>query len=328
MREVHRRPEMRAAGASSGTAAVPGPGGAAPTPAGNRSPFQRVGVVGQARYGDLSASAEVLRRIAQAHGLELAPEDRLASLLPGRPPFRPGEVDLLLTLGGDGTLLRGARLVAPYHTPVLGINLGSLGFLTSVGPTELEGALARVLAGDYWLDVRMTLAATVQTPEGSAGPSHVCLNDAVLHKGGSARSIRLTVRVDAEDEPVATYGADGIILSTPTGSTAYSLSAGAAIVVPTVDCILATPICPHTLAVRPLVVPASTVVSVEVVSPSEELVLTVDGENGGSLHPGDRLLVRRGEATVPLVRFPGQSFFSTLRRKLHWGIGQEYGRRA
>ncbi len=315
-------------GGSSGAAPVPGPGGTPPSPGGNHSPFRRVGVVGQARYGDLAATIEVLARIAREHGLALAPEDRLAELLPDRPPFQAGEVDLLLTLGGDGTLLRGARLVAPFHTPVLGINLGSLGFLTSVGPDEMEVALARVLAGDYWLDVRMTLAAAIETPEGRQGPAHVCLNDAVLHKGGSARSIWLTVRVDGEPEPVATYGADGIILSTPTGSTAYSLSAGAAIVVPTVDCILATPICPHTLAVRPLVVPASTVVSVEVISPSEELVLTVDGENGGSLRPGDRLLVRRGDATVPLVRFPGQSFFSTLRRKLHWGIGQHDRRRA
>lgn len=313
--------------ASAGSEAAHGVGpapanGAAPTsPMVNCSPFRRVGVVGQSRYGDLSATTAALGRFAHAHGLELAAEEPLAALLPGLPPFRPGEVDLLLTLGGDGTLLRGARLVAPFHTPVLGINFGSLGFLTSVGPAEVEAALERVLAGDYWLDVRMTLAAAIEGP-GGTGPTHVCLNDAVLHKGGSARSIRLSVRMGTEEEPVATYGADGIILATPTGSTAYSLSAGAAIVVPTVECIIATPICPHTLAVRPLVVPASTVVSVEVVSPSEELVLTVDGENGGALHPGDRLLVRRGEAAVPLVRFPGQSFFSTLRRKLHWGIGQ------
>jgi NAD+ kinase len=122
-----------------------------------------------------------------------------------------------------------------------------------------------------------------------------------------------------EEEPVATYSADGIILSTPTGSTAYSLSAGGPIVVPTVECILATPICPHTLAVRPLVVPAATTISVEVLSPSEEMILTIDGQEGAALQLGDRLTVGRGRATVSLVRFTGQSFFSTLRRKLHWG---------
>ena len=284
---------------------------------------RRVGLVGQSRYGDLPGSVRRVAEFADAHGLELSVEEPLGALLPGAPAFDPSAVDLLLTLGGDGTLLRGARLVAPYHTPVLGINLGHLGFLTSVGPTELDDALTRVLAGDYWLDVRMTLEAVIEQPDGRCGAAYVCLNDAVLHKGGAARSIRLTVRVEGEEEPVATYMADGIILSTPTGSTAYSLSAGAAIVVPSVECILATPICPHTLAVRPLIVPAGTVITVEARAPEQELMLTVDGQDGETLRPGDRLLIRRGQATVPLVRFPGQSFFTTLRRKLHWSIGAD-----
>jgi NAD+ kinase len=288
--------------------------------------LRRIGIVGQSRYGDLGATARAVATFAGANGLTLSVEERLADLLPGARAFVPGEIDLLLTLGGDGTLLRGARMVAPFHTPVLGINLGYLGFLTSVGVADLDVALARVLAGDYWLDTRMTLEAVVHGSDGAPSEPYVCLNDAVLHKGGFARSIRLAVRVGQEEEPVATYAADGIILSTPTGSTAYSLSAGAAIVVPTVECILATPICPHTLAIRPLILPASTVVSVEVLSPSEELMLTVDGTDGEGLQPGDRLVVRRGAAAVPLVRFPGQSFFATLRRKLHWSIAQD-GRR-
>ncbi len=288
-----------------------------------RSAIRRIGVVGQARYGDLAATVRHLSTFAESHGLELATEERLAHMLPDAARFRPDDVDLLVTLGGDGTLLRGARLVAPYHTPVLGVNLGFLGFLTSVGPAEMEAALEKVLAGDCWLDERMTLDALVETAAGKQKPAHVCLNDAVLHKGGAARSIRMTVRVEGEAEPIASYAADGLILSTPTGSTAYSLSAGAAIIVPTMECILATPICPHTLAVRPLVVPASTVITVDATAPMEELMLTVDGEDGERLSPGDRLIVRRGEAVVPLVRFAGQTFFSTLRRKLHWSIGQE-----
>ncbi len=289
----------------------------------NRSPFRRIGVVGQSRYGDLPGTVGAVARFAEANGLELSAEEPIQALLPGVPPFDPAAIDLLLTLGGDGTLLRGARMVAPFHTPVLGVNLGHLGFLTSIGPDELQTGLTRVLAGDYWLDVRMTLEASVETPGGARGPAYVCLNDAVLHKGGVARSIRFAVRVAGEEEPVATYAADGIILSTPTGSTAYSLSAGAAIVVPTVECILATAICPHTLAVRPLIVPASTVISVEAISPADVLMLTVDGQDGESLDPGDRLMVRRGQAAVPLVRFVGQSFFTTLRRKLHWSIGSD-----
>src|SRR5690606_23729347 len=134
--------------------------------------------------------------------------------------------------------------------------------------------------------------------------------------------VRLAVYVGAGRALIGSCSADGIIVAAPTGSTACSLSAGGPIVEPTVDCILATPICPHTLAVRPLVVPASTEITVEVLSPAEELILTIDGQEGAALQEGDRLIVRKGAASVRLVRFPGQSFLSTLRRKLHWGVGR------
>ncbi|HEX6939798.1 MAG TPA: NAD(+)/NADH kinase [Longimicrobiales bacterium] len=284
--------------------------------------FERIALVGHPGYGGLEAALETVVDFATAHGLALLAEDPIRDMVPGAGKFRPDGVDLLLTLGGDGTLLRGARLVAPHHTPVLGVNLGHLGFLTSIAPEELRTALERVRAGDYWLDRRFTLEARIVHDRAAVGPSYIALNDAVLHKGGFARVVRLAVSVGGEQEVVGTYSADGIIVSTPTGSTAYSLSAGGPIVVPTVDCILATPICPHTLAVRPLVVPASTEIVVEVLTPSEEIILTVDGQEGGTLRPGDRVVVRRGAAVVPLVRLPGQSFFSTLRRKLHWGIGR------
>jgi NAD+ kinase len=235
----------------------------------------------------------------------------------------PEDVDLLITLGGDGTLLRGARLVARAHKPILGVNLGYLGFLTSIAPSELDAGLTSLLAGDYWLDMRFTLEAQVVTKNGLAGPSYVALNDAVLHKGGVARVIRLAVFIGEDREEIGSYSADGIILATPTGSTAYSLSANGAIVVPTVDCIVATPICPHTLAMRPLVLPADQQIIVEVRPPASELMLTVDGQDGEPVKAGDLLIVRKGEPTVPLVRFHGQSFFSTLRRKLHWGLEHE-----
>jgi len=286
--------------------------------------FRRIGVIGHEGYAGLGAALETVRRFAENHGLELAAEERLREQLSSAEPLRPEQVDLLLTFGGDGTLLRGARLVAARGTPVLGVNLGYLGFLTSVLPAELPMALERLILGEYWLDHRTTLDVRV-VRDGEPGPPYLALNDAVLHKGGFARVVRLAVHVGAELEEVASYSADGLILSTPTGSTAYSLSAGGPVVVPTVDCILATPICPHTLAVRPLVVPASTVITVEVRSPSEEMILTIDGQEGAALQLGDRLQVSRGKATVPLVRFPGQSFFTTLRRKLHWGGGRPPG---
>ena len=282
--------------------------------------FRRVGIVGQSRDPTLETMAGKLNELAPEYGLELFPESELAGLFDAAGDFASGEFDLLVSFGGDGTLLRGARLVATHHTPVLGVNLGHLGFLTSVGPGEMGPALAAVMAGDYWLDTRFTLEARVLAADGTAGGEHMALNDAVLHKGGFARVIRLAVFLGEEREEVGEYTADGIILATPTGSTAYSLSAGGGIVAPDMECILATPICPHTLAVRPMVLPADTVVEVEIREPNAEVILTLDGQEGEALTHGDRLVVSRGEATVPLVRLHGQSFFSTLRRKLHWGI--------
>ncbi len=209
--------------------------------------------------------------------------------------------------------------MAPFHTPVLGVNLGHLGFLTAIAPDELEPHIERLFAGDYWLDVRLTLETRVVRANGDVS-AHVTLNDAVLHKGGLARIVRLAVQVGPDDQVIATYSADGIILATPTGSTAYSLAANGPVVDPSVECILATPICPHMLVIRPLVLPANAVVTVRSLSRTAELILTVDGRDGERLGPEDRLVISRGEPTVPLVRFPGQSFFSTLRRKLNWSL--------
>ena len=283
--------------------------------------FRRVGIVGQSRDPELERVAGSLTELAARHGLELYPEPPLRDLVDASGDFIPGRVDLLISLGGDGTLLRGARMVAPHHTPVLGVNLGRLGFLTAVHPEEMESALTAVVTGDYWLDTRFTLEARVLCHDGSTSADYIALNDAVLHKGGFARVIRLAICVGEEREEVGEYAADGIILSTPTGSTAYSLSAGGAIVAPSMECLLATPISPHTLAIRPLILPADQPIEVEIREPSTEVVLTIDGQEGEALVQGDRLLVNRGEATVPLVRLHGQSFFATLRRKLHWGAG-------
>ena len=282
--------------------------------------IRRIGLVGQARYAALSDAVTRLQAFANEHGIELLAEAELREFLPKARGFQPEDIDVLVTLGGDGTLLRGARLVAGAHVPVLGVNLGYLGFLTSVAPLELDEALARVLRGECWIDERFTLDAVVEGRDGSVHASYNALNDAVLHKGGFARVVRLAVFIGPEREEIGSYTADGIILSTPTGSTAYSLSAGGPIVVPTVDCIVATPICPHTLVVRPLIVPSNAELFIEVLTPSAEMILTVDGQDGEHLQPGERLIVRRGSPTVPLIRLPGQTFFQTLRRKLHWAV--------
>jgi NAD+ kinase len=281
---------------------------------------RRIGVVGHPRYGPFPGVLRRVQAFARERGLELSVEEALLSLAPDAKPLTAEtapELDLLLTLGGDGTLLRGARLVALDAVPVLGINLGHLGFLTSAAPDELEEALEHVLRGHVWLDVRLALLVSARGPTGTELGSFLAINDAVLHKGGAARVIRLLV--SASGQEVGTYSADGIILSTPTGSTAYSLSAGGPIVAPSVDCVIATPICPHTLGVRPLVLPADETVTVEVLSPTEELILTIDGQENARLTPGSRVQICRAPDPVRLVRFPGQTFFATLRRKLRWG---------
>jgi NAD+ kinase len=281
---------------------------------------RRVGVVAHSNYEQLRETLTRLEAFAGRAGVSLFFEPRLRGEV-GRgelltPEVRPG-LDLMVTLGGDGTLLRGARMVAADGVPVLGINLGHLGFLTSAPREEIETALERWSAGEFEIDARMALAVHAEDGDGRAGKLHLALNDAVLHKGGAARVIRLSMR--AQRDVVGSYSADGIILSTPTGSTAYSLSAGGPIVSPSVDCIIATPICPHTLGVRPLILPADETITVEVLSPTEELILTIDGQEHERLVPGQKVVARRAEQPVRLVRFPGQTFFQTLRRKLKWG---------
>lgn len=293
--------------------------------------FGRVGVVGQPRYAELEEVMGRLWRFAEDRGVELRCERELADLGPGGPPFlepRTETPDLLLTLGGDGTLLRGARMVAGLDVPVLGINLGHLGFLTAVAEDEIDESLDRVFAGEYVLDHRFTLEAVVIHADGSPGERLVALNDFVVHQRGVARMTRLDLFVGRDDrqEEIGSFSGDGVILATPTGSTAYSLSAGGPLIVPTVDCIVVTPIAPHTLAVRPLVIPAGEEVRIRGLESSETLVLTVDGQVGQELEPDAEVRVRRSDIRIPLVRLPDQSFFSTLRRKLNWAVRSGDGR--
>lgn len=281
---------------------------------------RRVGVVGHSNYAILGETVARLQAFARREAVSLFFEPDLAGHVADGELLTPEvcrNLDLVVTLGGDGTLLRGARMVAADGVPVLGINLGHLGFLTSAPRDEVEEALAHWLAGDFEIDARMALAVHAEDGDGRAGKTHLALNDAVLHKTGAARVIRLSMR--AQRDVVGSYSADGIILATPTGSTAYSLSAGGPIVSPSVDCIIATPICPHTLGVRPLILPADETITVEVLSPTEELILTIDGQEHERLVPGQKVVARRAPQPVRLVRFAGQTFFQTLRRKLKWG---------
>ena len=288
-------------------------------------PFRRLGVVARQRHDGLGEMLDGIRRVAADRGVEVrVEEEHLHHASEGalRLDLEGEGVDLLLSLGGDGTLLRAARLVAGRDIPVLGVNLGHLGFLTSAPASELDAALGRVLDGDFVLDRRFTLRARIRSAGGPDEAEFLALNDLVVHQAGVARVARLDLWVgegEGRDE-IGSFSGDGVILATPTGSTAYSLSAGGPIVVPSVECITVTPICPHTLAVRPLVVPAARSITVRPLHPDESLVLTVDGQEARRVEPGQEVVVERADVTIPLVRFPGQTFFGTLRRKLNWAV--------
>ncbi len=228
--------------------------------------------------------------------------------------------DLVIALGGDGTLLRAARAVVGTNTPVLGVNLGRLGFLTSFPDADLEAGLTQVFEGQGVLDHRFTLRGQIARSGEVRGDKFFALNDIVVHTSGAARVVPLTLHVGVGDrrEEIGSFAADGVILATPTGSTAYSMSAGGPIIVPDVECIVVTPICPHSLAVRPLVIPAGDVLSVTALDPDAVHQVTVDGQVERRLGASETVVVAREKDPVALVRLPGQTFFRTMRRKLNW----------
>ena len=224
------------------------------------------------------------------------------------------QVDLLLVFGGDGTILRVAREIAGSRTPLLGINIGSLGFLTAVPSDQLPRALRQVWAGEFKFESRALLQATGQC--GAQPTAQTALNDIVIGRGIVTRLIELDVRVDGD--LLTRYRCDGLILSSPTGSTAYSLAAGGAVIFPTADVMALTPICPHTLSNRALVLPLTATVEITIISPRPATVLSVDGHVVGELSAGDRITVRRARRAVRLMHLAGSSFCETLRHKLHW----------
>ena len=234
----------------------------------------------------------------------------------GMEAFDPNEsYDLAVVLGGDGTLLSVARRLA-NGTPLLGINLGRLGFLTEVGRTDLYPTMLRVLGGDFALEERSLLKVEVDR-QGEPRGSFRAFNDAVVAKATRSRIIDLSLWVDGN--LVARYRADGLIVSTPTGSTAYNLSAGGPILYPGLPIMMLTPICPHTLSLRPVAVPDSSVVELVLETQREEVHLTVDGQENTTLGYRDRVRITRSPAQVRLVRIPGRSFYDSLRTKLRWG---------
>jgi NAD+ kinase len=229
------------------------------------------------------------------------------------------DADVVIAFGGDGTLLDAASAVAhsDFDAPLLGINLGRLGFLTEVARDDLTSALDAVLAGRTRTETRLLLNGTVRRRDG-ADLRHYALNDIVVTRGALSRMVEVQVAVDGET--VCQVKADGVIVATATGSTAYNLSAGGPIVHPAVDALVLTPIAPHTLTLRPLVLPAaSAIVLTPAVEPQSELVLTFDGQYGVKLEDGDRVAISRANRVLRLMRVLDRTHFDMLRQKLKWG---------
>jgi len=228
----------------------------------------------------------------------------------------PSYAEMIIVLGGDGTLLSVARLVEDHDVPILGVNLGGLGFLTEITLEELYRVLERVVQGDFVTDERVVLNAAV-IRRGERLAEFVVLNDAVINKGALARIIDLETTINGEY--LTTFKSDGLIISTPTGSTAYSLSAGGPIVYPSLHCIIITPICPHTLTNRPIVVPNDVQIRATLKTKQQEVILTLDGQQGFSLEFEDVIEVRKAEGRILLIKSPYRHYFEVLREKLKWG---------
>ncbi len=227
--------------------------------------------------------------------------------------------DVGIVIGGDGTLLSASRLLSPLGIPILGVKVGGLGFLLDVEPEDYKLAMDKLMNGEYFVEKRGTLEVIVESENVIKG-KFLAINDAVVSKGTFARMLEITLFVN--NNLVARYPADGIIVSTPTGSTAYSLSAGGPIVSPNLDCILVTPICPHSLFLRPLLLNPKDTIEIVVGEKHEEVMLTIDGQLGLHLDTKDKIRVNFSNVHCKLIRLSENSnFFAALREKLHWGEG-------
>jgi len=283
--------------------------------------MRRVGIVAKPDAGEARVVVQRLVSWLEQRGASVVLDKETAGLVPdaavtvvGRADL-PGQVDFIVVLGGDGTLLSVSRAVGDLGVPLLGVNLGGLGFLTATTLDEMLPAVQEFVDGRMVIDERMMLQARIRRG-GEVVADILALNDVVIMKSAMSRIIDFTVAVDGQ--AATAYRADGLIVATPTGSTAYSLSAGGPILFPTMDAVVITPICSHTLTNRPIVLPGTQRIEVTLRS-NQEVMLTVDGQVGFGLREDDVVETVRAAARIRLVRFPHKHFFSVLRTKLKWG---------
>jgi NAD+ kinase len=281
----------------------------------------RIGIVARVDRPDAAAVVRELTGWLAARGHQVFVDHETGALRPDGATVvdrmsLPALVDLIVVLGGDGTLLAVARCVHGHDVPILGVNLGGLGFLTATTLEAMYPTLDAVLRGDYAAEDRMVLTTSL-TRAGDALADYQALNDVVIAKGALGRLIELEVAIDGQ--MVTAYRADGLIIATPTGSTAYNLSADGPILFPTMDAIVLTPICSHALTNRPIVLPATVRLEVTLLSDTPEVAVSLDGQPGLSVTRKDVVRVRRGDSRIRLIRDPTKTYFQVLRTKLKWG---------
>ena len=286
-----------------------------------RRGFKRIVVLAKPGTREGMRIARELRDWLDAHGVAVRFDRASARALDRRGGVAPGTLpprtDLVIVAGGDGTLLSAARAAGPRGIPILGVNFGGLGFLTELQPEELFSGVEKVLRGEYTIEERASLRVRLRRG-GKVIAEHALLNDAVVTKTALARM--LVIDVDVDDQRVASYTSDGLIVSTPTGSTAYNLSAGGPILDPRMSAFVISPICPHAMSLRPLVVPGDVRIRVVLRGRTEEQAyLTLDGQVGYPIRPTDEIVVDRHPMPVRLVRVARRGFFEILQRKLRWG---------
>ena len=286
--------------------------------------MRTIGIAAKVTAPPALAYAHTIADVLTARGLSVVFDDETATLIDG--DFKSHSkaelgrhCDLLITFGGDGTLLSVARH-APEHVPILGVNMGTLGFLTEIRVEEFPAVLERVLDGHYFVEPRVTFSVSVNGPDRDPNKRYRVLNDAAINKSAVARIIEM--RVSVAGLFVSSFRGDGLIVSTPTGSTAYNLSAGGPIIYPTMGAVVITPICPHMLTNRPIVLPDELDIEIGLITPdAKDIYLTLDGQEGFEISDRDRVYVRKSEERVLLVQSPEKNYFDVLRNKLKWGEG-------
>ena len=278
----------------------------------------KIGVLANPNPARIGPTVDRFLGLAAQKGIDVMLADDLKGICQGEgcrfcdPDDLVVRSDIVVAMGGDGTILRAAALARRVGTPILGVNLGRLGFLAGAAPGELEESLERLLDGNYEIEERMALDAQV------GDQTAFSLNEIVIEKGVTPRMVQ--VKTWIADASVSSFFGNGVIVATPTGSTGYNLSAGGPLIDPSIEAFIVTPICPHSLSQRPVVIPGDRAITVQVIAEHTDIMLTADGQTVSSLQPEERVIVKRASEPVRLVNLQGLSFYEVLRRKLDWSL--------